>query len=285
MSQSNYYITLSSRSSSHYFENRPSNFKVNLAQPLELEGKWEAALTEITFQQSWKNMESDCNMHLWYRMNNMEGIKTAENAMELSDVYDILQKTNKTALMGGESYKLHKIMLSAGNYKTPADLLLELLKHAKQQDADVQGYYDRFGKRMRIRGPTAISMVKNKQLQNAFGLKDTIGQTAEIDVYDLPIKGVDCTMSVIPAIYVYGDVVEYSRVGDAMVPILRTVPVTGDSGDNVNQTFLRPYYIPVTRGYISAIEIHIASATGDEIRFEKGEVICVLHFRKCGLTL
>jgi len=276
---------LSSNSSSPYFQNTPSNFKVQLAQNLELEGKWEVGLTEITFQQSWKNLDSDCHVHLWYKVKGADGIFIPEHAKELAPIFEILQKNRVTALEQGDSYKLHKIRLSAGNYKSPGDLLIELMKQAKQNDADMQIYYDRFGKRMRIRGPTAISIEKNKQLVKAFGLKDPIGQTADIEVYDAPIKGHDCSMSMIQALYVYADIIEYSRVGDAMVPNLRTVPVTGEHGDNVNQTFLRPYYIPVSRGYISAVEIHIASTSGTEIPFDKGEVICVLHFRKCGLTL
>ena len=109
MSQSSFFVTLSSNSSSPYFQNTPSNFKVQLAQNLELEGKWEVGLTEITFQQSWKNLDSDCHVHLWYRAHGVQGIFIPEHAKELAPIFEILQKNPVTALDSGDTYKLHKI--------------------------------------------------------------------------------------------------------------------------------------------------------------------------------
>ncbi len=89
----------------------------------------------------------------------------------------------------------------------------------------------------------------------------------------------------IPALYLYSDVVEDELVGDSKVPLLRTVPISGKRGDMVNINFPRPFFKPVTKGYINSIEIEIKDDTGKNISFNSGKVICVLHFRKCCLQI
>ena len=46
-------------------ENNPNHFKTPLSRPLELErGKWEVALSEINYPQSW--LKSIYSTYLWY---------------------------------------------------------------------------------------------------------------------------------------------------------------------------------------------------------------------------
>jgi len=80
-------------------------------------------------------------------------------------------------------------------------------------------------------------------------------------------------------IFVYSDIVQRQIVGDALVPLLRIVNITGKTGDVVTQTF-RPYYLPINKLEFNTIEVLLCNEFGEEIHFERGQSIVTLHFRK-----
>ena len=281
MNPSSYYITLSSLASGSYFKNSPSNFKVQLPQPLQLDGKWEVALVEITYQQTWHNFPENAIIEILKRM------PSSYKAATITDKqFKLLSDIKKSDVNNdkGDTYVLVPVEISKGNYNGPGEIITEIANQAKCC-TDFSINYDRFGKRMHLKWPDMIAFNKNDTIRRALGLSKPDLSTIEYDVYKTPLKGSDCFIPTIPALYVYGDMVEYSIVGDVSVPLLRTVPVTGEAGHNINHSFVRPYYIPVSRGYINSMEIQITSATGKEVQFKGGEVICVLHFRKSTPTL
>ena len=69
-------------------------------------------------------------------------------------------------------------------------------------------------------------------------------------------------------------------VGDALVPLLRIVPVEGDDGQRVSKSFERPHYLPVSRREFETIEVNIKHDTGESVPFELGKVLLTLHFRQ-----
>ena len=89
-----------------------------------------------------------------------------------------------------------------------------------------------------------------------------------------------------PSLFIYCDFISYQQVGDTMAPLLRTVPMKYKEQNLfsvVSAVFKRPYYLPVSRGYINRIEIIICNDRGEKISFASGKVIIVLHFRKSPL--
>ena len=86
-----------------------------------------------------------------------------------------------------------------------------------------------------------------------------------------------------PTLYVYSDLVRYSMVGNKLAPLLCTVAASDTLGDIVTERFTRPYYLPVSKGYISSVEIQINNDSGDLLKFISGKVVCVIHLRKVGL--
>ena len=62
----------------------------------------------------------------------------------------------------------------------------------------------------------------------------------------------------------------HNTVGDALVPLLRIVPVEGKVGERVSKSFLRPQYLPVSR----------KTAREESVPFEFGRVLLTLHFRQ-----
>ena len=83
------------------------------------------------------------------------------------------------------------------------------------------------------------------------------------------------------SLYVYSNVCEYSLVGDTQVPLLRSVPLKSSTkfGDVESTVFMNPMYIPVNKTFIDNIEIDIRDDAGEEIPFEEGRTVVVLHFR------
>ena len=82
-------------------------------------------------------------------------------------------------------------------------------------------------------------------------------------------------------LYVYTDVAEPQLVGDAHVPLLRTiVDKRGDSGETVYKSFTDIHYVNVSRGVFHEVEVHITDDSGMNIPFDGGRVSVKLHFKK-----
>ena len=84
----------------------------------------------------------------------------------------------------------------------------------------------------------------------------------------------------ITSIYIYCNIVQPQIVGNTMVPLLRTIPVSGNSGDVIMKTFTNIQYVPVQTKSFEDIEILLRTDTGDPVPFERGKVISTLYFRK-----
>ncbi len=85
------------------------------------------------------------------------------------------------------------------------------------------------------------------------------------------------------SLYVYTDIIDLERVGDALAPLLRAIPIDDTLNMTMSHTFHRVYYKRVNRNMISSILIELHDDRGDEIKFDSGLVIAVLHFRKVSI--
>ena len=80
-------------------------------------------------------------------------------------------------------------------------------------------------------------------------------------------------------LYVYCDIIQSQYVGDALIPLLRIVPMEGKDGERISKSFIRPQYLPVSRREFETIEVNIKRDTGESVPFELGKVLLTLHFR------
>ena len=80
-------------------------------------------------------------------------------------------------------------------------------------------------------------------------------------------------------LYVYCNAVKSWRVGDSMVPLLRTVAVHAKYGD-VSHTFPRDQFVPAVSSNLDVIEVDIRWDNGKRAAFEGGKVIAVLRFKR-----
>ena len=69
-------------------------------------------------------------------------------------------------------------------------------------------------------------------------------------------------------LYVYCDILPSQFVGDALVPLLRIVPVEGKDGERISKSFIRPPYLPVSRKQFETIEVNTKRDTGETVPFE-----------------
>ena len=81
-------------------------------------------------------------------------------------------------------------------------------------------------------------------------------------------------------LYVYCDIIQSQYVGDALVPLLRIVPVEGKDGERISKSFIRPQYVPVSRKQFETIEVNIKRDIGETVPLEFGRVLLTLHFRQ-----
>lgn len=82
------------------------------------------------------------------------------------------------------------------------------------------------------------------------------------------------------SLYLYTDIVCYGAVGDAVVQLLRTIPIkAGSAFEMVTERFDRPHYVPVIRNHIEALQMTVCSDLGNNAKFESGKTLTKLHFR------
>ena len=81
-------------------------------------------------------------------------------------------------------------------------------------------------------------------------------------------------------LYVYCDIIQPQYVGEALVPLLRIIPVEEKNGQRISKSLVRPQYVPVSRKQFESIEINIKRDTGEFVPFEFGRGLLTLHFRQ-----
>jgi hypothetical protein len=81
------------------------------------------------------------------------------------------------------------------------------------------------------------------------------------------------------SLFIYCDLVEPIVVGDAKVPLLRTVNIAGRESLTVSRIYQNVQYVPVHKKQFDTIELDIRDDTGRKVPFERGKVIVTLHFR------
>ncbi len=82
------------------------------------------------------------------------------------------------------------------------------------------------------------------------------------------------------ALFVYCSLVHDSVVGDALAPLLRSVPVRGKYGEVVREVFHQPMYMPLRTTNFDQVEISINSEDGQLMPFNSGVCSITLHFRR-----
>ena len=82
-------------------------------------------------------------------------------------------------------------------------------------------------------------------------------------------------------LYVYAPkLVENTIVGDVTAPLLRVVNIVGEPGSIQESIYTSEYHYRLQNKRISEISIEIRTATGELVKFNWGNIIITLHFKK-----
>ena len=245
-----FYVYLPSNSSHQHFpDNTVSHFCTRLRKPLDLSGEYEVALVEVTLPTLWKNID---------------------------------HKRCRLAInMDGKSWQ--EFGVTQGFYDSNTRFLTELARVTE----DATGgnkllHYDDRQRKLSVVLPDNTSLKLYKGLAEILGFKNakllhgprTLRPSGTVDVN----HGVYL-------LYVYVNIVESQLVGDAEVPLLRTVFFNAAAKKNkasemAYTNYTSPHYVRVNKSFVQDIEIDIRDHTGERVPFLVGPSNVKLHFRQ-----
>lgn len=262
-----FYITLPSNSSESVYGKQPlCSYKTRLAKSLQLDvDEWEVGLAEMIYPHTWNNVGDG---------------KFIVRVMD-----------------DGQAWQWREVEIPPALYDSPERLVETLNEKMKEKLGEAQRdkvhfmyntllrkfvAYVSSGYMVRFPGPLSLTL--------GLGDKETTLRTNYIiprestrKVYSGEKIVGDYVMDLdrgLHTFFVYCDIVDYQLVGDANVPLLRAVSVSGKSGEVVVNSFDNIHYIGLGRSSFQEIHLHISDDTGKRVPFQHGRVIIKLHFRR-----
>ena len=224
--------------------NTLTNFKTKLAQPLELIGEWEVALSEFQYPRSWYNLR-DLDNHIYVDS-------------------------------GGQGYPSVSI-IPHGYYPTVKEFVSAVNKTLKTDaNGDIWLMYNHLTRKMIAHVRNKARLVLTGRFASMVGFDKKRGD-------DNKEYGSSVTVDLeagFHAMYLYTDIVEPQLVGNSKVSLLKVVKCSGEFGDNVSVNFPNLQYVPVSVKSFETVEIDIKDDTQEKVPFESGKVIVTLHFRQ-----
>ena len=176
--------------------------------------------------------------------------------------FSISEGTNKWI------FQLHR-----GYYKDIPDLLNNMNDTIKQA-IDLQETwlaYDPVMGKVRFTGP------ENYLFSAGAELAHILGAPPDVPVRKIP-HAADLTGG-FSSLYVYTDIIEHQIVGDHAVPLLRCIPVKGETYECVTITYDKPHYVLMSKNHINTITIEIKTDQNQPVPFTLGKVVVRLHIR------
>ena len=81
--------------------------------------------------------------------------------------------------------------------------------------------------------------------------------------------------------FVYASVVNQSRIGNHVAPILRVVSLNAkEHEDGIHREYKNAHYFRLPNNFIQEIEIKLCNTEGNYMQFIRGDSLLVLNFRK-----
>ena len=272
--ESHYYVVLPSNASNNLYPNCANNYRVQLARPLQLDGKWEVALTQFTYPHNWYNIRNHTTATFFILRKDESSTQDDNSNVQEIEEFDgkvITYLPTFKKKWEGKRFTVLKVFLSASYFPSPKAL----------------GRYiaNRFNKAAKVAGKVAKdNVLQTTRLLYEFDsvtsqtrftiskggafyfnnneIHPSLGLVAPLEVYSVPIQispaetpfgAKPLLVYQTPALYVYCDAIEHQIVGDSLVPFLRLVSCIGDHGQIVEREFEKAYYLPVNKGYINIV--------------------------------
>ena len=203
MSGTHFYLTLPSNASMDVFpNNKIGSYHVKFPQTFDLNGEWEVGLYSISYPNTWYTLQKHKN-HIYYSTDG--GITFYNSAIVDYGYYTTMPELIKSINAAMKKELTNTNITFAYNLRTHKVKVTLAAKH----------YVALLGPMAKILG---------------FGGDDIKIQKSKESPYVAELHS-------ITSIYIYCNIVQPQIVGNTMVPLLRTIPVTGNSGDVITKTF------------------------------------------------
>ena len=242
-----FYLTLPSNSSMEYFPgNTLTNFKTKLAQPIELTGEWEVALSEFQYPRSWYNLR-DFDNHIYYDS-------------------------------GGQGFYSTSV-IPHGYYPTIKEFVAAVNKTLKTDtNGDIWLTYNKITRKITVHVKNKAKLALAGRFASMIGFEKREVVITKKTEAPLPVN----LEAGFHAMYLYTDIVEPQLVGDSKVSLLKVIKckvikVWGECDCELSQSSI---YVPVNVKSFETVEIDIKDDTQEKVPFEFGKVIVTLHFRQ-----
>ena len=246
MEVTQFYLHLPSNSSLDKFPNNTSEYRVGLPQTVSLSGEWEVAFTEIHYPHSWNNVHGNFWNRFCIRKREQDRrweILTVPSG-HYTSIKDVIDAMNDVISKNDRIKEVVRL-----SYDTLSRKITAQLQHNVEVNFKDMGYILGFSPDKVISNTTTAE--READLEHGF--------------HDL---------------FIYCDMLQSQYVGDALVPLLRIVPVEGKDGQRISKSFVLPQYVPVSRKQFETIEVNIKRDTREPVPFEFGRVLITLHFRQ-----
>ena len=216
-----FYLTLPSNSSMEYFPaNTLTNFKTKLAQPLELTGEWEVAISEFQYPRSWYNLRKGFDSHIYVDS-------------------------------GGQGYFLTS-SAPHGYYPTVKEFVSAVNKTLKTDaNGDIWLTYNQLTRKMTTHVRNKARLVLTGRFASMVGFDKKELEIAKNTEAPLPVD----LEAGFHAMYLCTDIVELQLVGDSKVSLLKVVKCSGEFVENVSVNFSNLQYVPVNVKSFETVEI------------------------------
>ena len=256
-----FYLTLPSNSSAHYYPNNTlTRFTPRLEKSISLTGDWEVGLVEMQYTRSWNNLfRGEGRVHYM------------QSAM----------------LHGKQIFVQTHIRLPPGYYESPSVIVhhINYLIQEFAKKSEIVNFpvfsYNNITKRLHGDISEGASLTFSPALCLMLGVESRQNPITHYEDETLKFKsGSVCdVIRGFNSLLVYCNMLEHVLVGNTKVPLLRTIPISGRSGDNVHVSYDKPQYVPIQQKHFDSLEIDIRNDVGQPVPFESGKVVITLHFR------
>lgn len=238
-----------------------TRFNTRLENSISLSGDWEVGLVEMQYTRSWNNMFKG------------EGR---------------VNYVHSSASNGKPKLVSQNIRLPPGYYESPTTLVNCINKHIQEiaKGYEIEKFpvfnYNTVTNRLHGDIPSGTSMTLSRPICLMLGIET---RQNEIRHYhdDEPLKYTSANVCDVNrgfnSLFVYCNLLEHVLVGNAKVPLLRIIPVSGKNGENVHIMHDKPQYVPLQQKHFDSLEIDIRNDIGQPVPFEFGKVVITLHFR------
>ena len=257
-----FYLTLPSNASIDvYSGNKIWNYRTKLAKPIILDQPYQVGVIEVQYPRSWTSFTKE------------DAIVTL--LLDHHTIVTTIPHHKKHVVRNKVTFEI-----PVGYYDSIPRVIKEINGHIQKYAKRLTMMHNSITNRVFFTGDDIGSIMLKGRLAHILGF--TPGEEFELHPSTTPIVYAPHPSDIYGGCYnmfIYTDIVDYQRVGDSYVPLLRCINTTDDSRRVPTLIFDKPHYTSLSRSTIGDIEISIKNDQNHDIAFTYGKVVVKLHFR------